>query len=220
MTDPTIAGDSQRPDGPLLLRHTVTIAFDVRAPSPTEATHIVRDALNQHTEDLRTDVAGIRSWEQVASSPRSQPREVVREVLPQGWEGWEDFDGSPIPDLLIQMFPKAPRPEEFRHLDGSLDELAFDDADDAWRDECLGLAVAASQLPTILARTADDEQVPARTGHPDPAQRSAATRPAQTPEMTEATPVIGVLLSIRARELDVESDQGVPHPGKPMGREL
>lgn len=220
MTDPTFAGDSQRPDGPLL-RHTVTIAFDVRAPSPTEATHVVRDVLNQHTGDLETDVAGIRSWEQVASSPRSQPREVVREVLPRDWKGWEDFEGSPIPDLLLQMFPKAPQREDFRHLDGSLDELAFDDADDAWRDECLGLAVAASQLPTVLARTADDEPVPSRAGQPDPAQRRAATRPAQTPEeMTETTPVFGVLLSIRARELDVESDQGVPYPGMPMGREL
>ena len=80
--------------------------------------------------------------------------------------------------------------------------------------------MAASQLPTVLARTADDEQAPIRLGQPDPAQGRAATRLTQTPEMTVTTPVIGVLLSIRARELDVESDQGVPHVGMPMGREL
>lgn len=72
---------------------------------------------------------------------------------------WESFDGSGIPEIVAEMFPLEPHPDNFRLLDGSPDTEGFEDAHDLWRDACLSLALQASRLPDTLERLRVTERV-------------------------------------------------------------
>lgn len=153
-----------------LTHHRVVIEFEVLARSQKEADFIVNESLIEDLagssdglrtdgdrvfgEDFGDDVSSIRSWIPITSSSASEPRNIV---LPS--PGWESFEESGVPEIVAEMFPPEPRVGDFRLPDGSPDVESFDDAHEAWRDECLTLAVHASRLPETLQKLHQAELV-------------------------------------------------------------
>lgn len=146
-----------------LTHHRVMIEFDVLASSQKEADYIVNESLIEDLagppETLRTDgdrvfgedfgdeVSSIRSWTPHPPSTAAGPRTMI---VPS--PGWESFEESGVPEIVAEMFPPEPHMDDFRLPDGSPDIEGFGDAHEAWRDECLSLALQASRLPETLER--------------------------------------------------------------------
>lgn len=96
-------------------------------------------------------------------SPRRAPGEaqvrgwmVDEELVPEVW--WR-FGDTPILQLVGEMFPPEPHPDQFHLTDGGLDRDGFEDAHEQWRDECLSLAVGAAGLPALRERLERAERV-------------------------------------------------------------
>lgn len=128
----------------------VHVTFTVDTPSAIHAANIVRglvralaDGRERHADldEARSRLAG---WGLTDRAP---------------FQAWEPFESTDIPDLVAEMFPPEPRREDFRTLEGVIDEEGFEGAHDQWRDECLSLAVAASRLPELLERMERSERV-------------------------------------------------------------
>lgn len=175
MSDTTVPPLGYTPEPPRPFR--VVVAFDVLARSQGEADHIVDDVLVEELtgppdqvradgdrvfgEDFGDDVPHIHSW-----TPAPDGSAVPRAVPSVGWAA---FEGSPVPEIVAEMFPPEPRTGDFHLPDGSLDREGFEDAHERWRDECLSLAVQASRLPDTLGRLERAERI--RDGLIDLVQR-------------------------------------------------
>lgn len=166
---------SPQPESIPIREHTVTIAFEVPAHTLEEASFLVTQALSTITDEaVESDDAqrrGLHSWTQVPTLPIPPGREVMP-------PGWEDFEGSGIPEIVAEMFPPAPRLQDFRLPDGGFDQDAYDGADEQWRDRCLSLAISASRLPVLLERLEVAERV--RDGLLDLVERSPLREPPDT----------------------------------------
>jgi len=117
----------------------VHVAFIVDATSDAEAARLVGSLLREAGErqPAGEDDPAVRAWA------------LDEDVLPKEWE---PFIGSGIPEIVAEMFPPQPRPEQYLRSDGTVDQAAFDGADDQWRDECMSLALSAANLPRLLER--------------------------------------------------------------------
>ena len=166
---------SPQPGSIPVREQTVTIAFEVPAHTLDEASFLVTQALSTITDEAvegdDAELRGLHNWAQVPTLPIPPGREVMP-------PGWEDFEGSGIPEIVAEMFPPAPRLEDFRRPDGGFDQGAYDGADDQWRDRCLSLAISASHLPVLLERLETAERV--RDGLIDLVERSPLPEPPDT----------------------------------------
>lgn len=167
MSDTTIPPLGYTPEPPR--PHRVVVEFDVLARTQAEADQMVSEVLVEELagppDRLRTDgdrVFGeelgdgaphIRSWAPAPGPGGSASARVVPSV------GWEPFEDSPVPEIVVEMFPPEPRIGDFRLPDGTSDVDRFENAHEQWRDECLSLAVQASRLPETLERVARAERV-------------------------------------------------------------
>lgn len=75
------------------------------------------------------------------------------------FQAWEPFEDTGIPEIVAEMFPPEPHHNNFRTPAGELNREAFEDAHEAWRDECLTLAINASRLPDLLIRLDRAERI-------------------------------------------------------------
>lgn len=150
---------------------------DTRAVSPRRVDVRVMIEAASH-EEARTLVQSLLREVSGASTAAAGPgkREGIARV--RGWsitepvpEIWESLAEGGIPEILAEMFPPEPDPVDYRTWSGSLDERAYDQACDDWRDQCLSLAVAAARLPDLLERTERAERV--RDGLLDVMERHA-----------------------------------------------
>jgi len=128
----------------------VQVAFAVDTPSGEHAASTVRYLVRALLEgrerhvDLDEPRSRVTSWSLIQHNP---------------FHAWEPFEDTDIPDLVAEMFPPEPRRKDFGTGGGGIDEDAFEDAHDQWRDECLTLAINSSQLPSVLARLDRAERV-------------------------------------------------------------
>lgn len=142
-------------------RH-VDVRVMIEAASQEEARALVqtvlRDATNADSAAgpaVREGTARMRGCSITATTP----------------ELWESLVEGGIPEILAEMFPPEPDPADYRTPGGDLDEEAYDEACDEWRDRCLGLAVTAARLPELLERVERAERV--RDGLLDVMERHA-----------------------------------------------
>lgn len=142
--------DSPEPQRPPRAMQRVQVAFAVDTPSGEHAASTVRYLVRALLEgrerhaDLDEPRSRVTSWSLIQHNP---------------FHAWEPFEDTDIPDLVAEMFPPEPRRNDFGTVAGGIDEDAFEDAHDQWRDECLTLAINASQLPSVLARLERAERV-------------------------------------------------------------
>lgn len=151
------------PDEPARARpplYRVAVALSVEADSEDDAREVVRSMLHGAAARVGDDWRdSVRSWaiddEEFLLAP---------------------FAGSGIPEIVAEMFPPEPHPDQYRLPDGSVDQDGFEDAHEQWRDECLSLAVTASRLPQLQERLERAERV--RDGLQDVMERhTIAPRP-------------------------------------------
>lgn len=131
-------------------RQQVHLSIDVDTPSAQHAASTVRYL-------IRTALEGRH-----AHADLDEPRSRIA-----GWSliddgvlaAWEPYVDSGIPEMVAEMFPPEPRREHHRLVSGEIDEDAFEEAHEQWRDRSLELAVAAAGLPELLARLERAERV-------------------------------------------------------------
>lgn len=160
---------------PQRLHHQVPVLFTVEAESRSEASQELFTRLREYLDPatgaaIEARDARVLSW---VGDEALLPRE------------WESFLGSPIPEMVVEMFPPEPLRSAFERPDGSVDLDAHEDAHDRWRDECLSLAVQAARLPDLLRRLGQAERF--RDGVLDAVERHPLpTGPAGWEEFQEA----------------------------------
>ncbi|MGR6902104.1 hypothetical protein [Glutamicibacter sp. BSL13] len=155
--------ENQDNDARVVSPRHVDVRVMIEAASQEEArTHVqtvLRDATNADTEvadpGSREGGARMRGWSITATAP----------------EIWDSLAEGGIPEILAEMFPPEPDPADYRTPGGELDEEAYDEACDDWRDRCRGLSVTAARLPGLLERVERAERV--RDGLLDVMERHA-----------------------------------------------
>ncbi|MFD1861045.1 hypothetical protein EHW97_13795 [Aeromicrobium camelliae] len=143
-------------------RH-VDVRVMIEAASQEEARALLRSLLRDAT-GADTGEAGPGSREGGARVRGWSITEPTREL-------WDSLSEGGIPEILTEMFPPEPDPTDYRTPGGALDEEAYDEACEQWRDQCLSLAVTAARLPDLLERVERAERV--RDGLLDVMERHA-----------------------------------------------
>ena len=133
---------------PVHLRLDVDAASDEEARARVIA--LVQAVLDDEENAKLGDAPRVRSW-------------ALEEALPEAWEPF--IDTTDIPERVGRMFPPEPLATDFRTPAGSLDLDAYEDAADTWRMECLTLADAAANLPSLLQRLEQAENAEEPTGY-------------------------------------------------------
>jgi hypothetical protein len=150
-------------------RYTIPIVFETAGTNREQAASVLHILLTRWANTIR-DVPVMDAEGQVSQPVRSwwfpeaglkhidgntHTGLVLREPDPVA----DMFEGSPIPELLAEMFPTEPHADTYRRADGTRDDDAFEDAHEHWRDTCLSIAVQAAHLADITKRLQRAESV-------------------------------------------------------------
>jgi hypothetical protein len=122
----------------------VDLRVMIEAASQEEARSLVQSLLRDAAgRQEPPGAARVRGWSLTEAPP----------------EIWESLSEGGIPEILAEMFPPEPDPTDYQTPSGSLDEVAYDEACDVWRERCLSVAVTAARLPDLLERVERAERV-------------------------------------------------------------
>lgn len=142
---PDHSPDQREGDGMTI--HRVPVLVTVEADSAPEARRLVQSLLRDASDKPGggQQQPGVRDWT------------IDHDLLMP--EAWQPLDGSGIAEIVAEMFPPEPRPDQYLRPGGEPDVDAFEDAAEQWREDCLSLAVNAARLPALLDRLDHAERV-------------------------------------------------------------
>lgn len=150
-------------------RFHIPVVFEVAGADREQAARMLHAALTLSSKDL----TGLRAMDELGAtsnpiSARWFPEATLKQVdgntrpaqhLHDANVFIDDYDGSPVIDLLAEVFPTAPNPDDFLTPSGERDENAWGNAFDAFTEEALDLAIQVTHLGSLTEQLERAEAV-------------------------------------------------------------
>lgn len=160
--------------------HTIPVVFQVTGTGREQAAHLLHTLLTNWGEGINDvpvlDERGavthpVESWWFPEASLKHIDRNTHEaQHLREPHAFIDEYQDTPVMDLLAETFPEPPDPNEYRTPDGELDEDAYGIAFDQFTEQAMDLAINLTRIGELTSRLLRAEQI--RNGLADLLERS------------------------------------------------